>query len=193
MFGKAISIFVVATAAISLAQPRIGTSASRAIAPLSGKAFEIAWMSQVMQYSQTAILMINDIVKYGKEPQIANAVKQSTGIMLQDGMQMLVWIKSWYDSKPNFAQMRLVAQDMAELVKITTGRTVAGRDVNMNSNPDRKFLEGMILHHQVVINSAKFALKKVVHSELKILTQRIISSQNQEINQFKAWLKDVAP
>jgi uncharacterized protein (DUF305 family) len=60
----------------------------------------------------------------------------------------------------------------------------------MNSQqPDRRFIEMMIPHHQGAVDMAKLALSKAKHPEIKKLAESIIKDQNQEIAQMKAWYK----
>lgn len=54
---------------------------------------------------------------------------------------------------------------------------------------DQHFIIMMIPHHQGAIDMANLALIKAKHPELKKLSEAIISSQTQEIQQMKDWYK----
>ncbi len=54
---------------------------------------------------------------------------------------------------------------------------------------DQMFIAGMIPHHQSAIDMAKMARKRAEHTEIKQLTQDIISAQQREIDQMKQWRK----
>ena len=70
-------------------------------------------------------------------------------------------------------------------MKSMTDESMSG----MAMSTDRSFLEGMIPHHQSVVDMAKLALSKAVKTELKKFAQDVISDQSKEINQFQVWLK----
>jgi uncharacterized protein (DUF305 family) len=57
-------------------------------------------------------------------------------------------------------------------------------------NMERHFIEKMIPHHQDAIDMAKLALEKSKKSEIKKLSQDIISSQSAEIETMKKWYKE---
>ena len=52
---------------------------------------------------------------------------------------------------------------------------------------DRMFLADMMAHHQGAIDMANLALTQAKHPELKTMAQDIISAQNKEITDMKAW------
>lgn len=54
---------------------------------------------------------------------------------------------------------------------------------------DRSFIDMMIPHHEQAIDEAKRALAQAQHQELKELAKRIVSTQEQEIDQMKYWRK----
>jgi uncharacterized protein (DUF305 family) len=54
---------------------------------------------------------------------------------------------------------------------------------------DLRFIEMMIPHHEGAIAMAQDALKDSQHPEVKEMAQKIIDSQQKEIEQLKAWRK----
>jgi uncharacterized protein (DUF305 family) len=54
---------------------------------------------------------------------------------------------------------------------------------------DKAFLSEMIMHHEGAVGMAQAALTNANHQEIKDLANAIISAQNQEISQMKAWQK----
>ena len=100
---------------------------------------------------------------------------------------MTGWLKSWYNTKPNAAQMKLMVTDMQPMVDASQGK-MPGHDMAMG-NPDKNFLENMIPHHQSAVDMAKLALKKALRPELKKFAQGVINVQSKEIAQYQTWLK----
>jgi uncharacterized protein (DUF305 family) len=54
---------------------------------------------------------------------------------------------------------------------------------------DQEFLAEMIVHHQGAVQMAQLALTNAKHQEIKDLAQGIISAQDKEIAEMKAWQK----
>jgi uncharacterized protein (DUF305 family) len=52
---------------------------------------------------------------------------------------------------------------------------------------DKVFLASMIAHHQGAVQMAQMALTNAKHQEIKGLATNIVSAQNSEISQMKAW------
>lgn len=55
---------------------------------------------------------------------------------------------------------------------------------------DKAFLEMMIDHHQGAVDMAQETLKNAKHQELKTMANDIITAQEKEISQMKAWQKE---
>jgi uncharacterized protein (DUF305 family) len=54
---------------------------------------------------------------------------------------------------------------------------------------DKAFLAEMIMHHEGAVGMAQSALTNAKHQEIKDLANAIISAQNKEIGEMKAWQK----
>jgi uncharacterized protein (DUF305 family) len=54
---------------------------------------------------------------------------------------------------------------------------------------DQSFITEMIMHHQGAVEMAQLALTNAKHQEIKTLANAIISAQNKEIADMKAWQK----
>lgn len=54
---------------------------------------------------------------------------------------------------------------------------------------DKAFLSEMVMHHEGAVDMAEEALKNAKHQEIKTLSNAIISAQNKEIADMKAWYK----
>ncbi len=68
-------------------------------------------------------------------------------------------------------------------------RTQAGSPMMNGSVIDAHFIEQMIPHHEDAITMAKLATEKAQKPEVKKLANDIITAQNAEIEQMKAWYK----
>jgi uncharacterized protein (DUF305 family) len=153
----------------------------------TGKTFDMYWMSQMIAHHNIAVDMANFVLKNGKDAKVKEAAKSIVQTQSLEVKQMTGWLKSWYGSKPNAAQMKLMVTDMQPMVDASQGK-MAGHDMAMG-DPDKNFLENMIPHHQSAVDMAKLALKKALRPELKKFAQGVIDVQSKEITQYKTWLK----
>lgn len=63
----------------------------------------------------------------------------------------------------------------------------AGMDITYTGDSDHDFVAGMIAHHQGAIDMARVELRYGKDRTLKKLARRIISAQEKEIRQMRAW------
>lgn len=56
-----------------------------------------------------------------------------------------------------------------------------------DSSYDARFIDMMIPHHEGAVMMAQDALNKSTHPEMRKMAEAIIASQQQEIEQMKAW------
>jgi uncharacterized protein (DUF305 family) len=158
-----------------------------ALEKATGRTFDIYWMSQMIAHHNIAVDMANFVLKNGKGAKVKQAAQSIVQTQSLEVKLMTVWLKSWYSTKPDAAQMKLMLVDMQPMVDASQGK-MAGHDMPMG-DPDKNFLENMIPHHQSAVDMAKLALKKAARPELKKFAQGVIDVQSKEITQYKTWLK----
>lgn len=164
----------------------MGTQAMTALEKLTGKKFDIAWMSQMIAHHKGALEMAEQCVKACNEPNVKKAAQTIIGAQSKEIKQMTGWLKTWYAATPDKTQMALMKSDMKSMMDSSMGgmQPMAGM-----THADKAFLEGMIPHHQSAVDMAKLALTKAAKPELKKFAQQVITDQSKEIKQFQAWLK----
>ncbi len=80
----------------------------------------------------------------------------------------------------------------------TPGVAISGQGVFMSmadsSEPyDLRFIDEMIMHHQGAIMSAQMMITSSTHPQLRSLGQRIVATQQQQIDQMETWRKQWYP
>jgi uncharacterized protein (DUF305 family) len=130
--------------------------------------------------------MSQNVVKHSKKDFVIKAAKSIIAAQTTEIKQMTGWLKAWYNTVPDKAQMKLMREDMKPMLEMSKP-AMPGMD--MGDDTDKLFLEGMIGHHQSAVDMGKLALKKAARLELKKFAQKVIADQTKEITQYKAWLK----
>ncbi|NMF62581.1 hypothetical protein DP113_33445 (plasmid) [Brasilonema octagenarum UFV-E1] len=70
------------------------------------------------------------------------------------------------------------------------GLTFALTPTEPASRFDVRFLQETIGHHQMAVDMAQLSVEKAINSDLRDLSQNIITTQTQEIEIMQSWLKD---
>lgn len=162
----------------------MGSASMMALEKASGKTFDVYWMSQMIEHHRGALEMARSILKNGRDARVRNAAQQILEDQSREIKQLEGWLKSWYDTAPDRAQMNLMRADMQPMMEGMTHQMEG-----MSQNPDRRFLEAMIPHHQSAVDMARVALKKATRAALRKFAQDVIDLQSREITQYKSWLK----
>lgn len=87
----------------------------------------------------------------------------------------------------NTSLRRLAALTLAALATLTA---CAGPAAPKATEFDRQFIDMMVPHHQSAVEMAKLALTRTSRPELRTFAQSVISAQEGEIAQLRAWRKE---
>jgi uncharacterized protein (DUF305 family) len=165
----------------------MGDSGAKALAKLNGKAYDIAWMSQMIEHHRGAVEMSQMCVKTCSDKDVKMAAQKIINAQDKEIKQMNTWLKSWYNTKADPKQMALMKADMKPMMDSSMAgmKPMAG----MAHQTDRSFLEGMIPHHEHAVAMGKDAAKRALRPELRKFGQNVVNDQSKEIKQFQGWLK----
>jgi uncharacterized protein (DUF305 family) len=165
----------------------MGDSSTKSLAKLSGKSYDVAWLSQMIEHHRGAVDMSKLCVKSCVDKDVKAAAQKIINAQDKEIQLMNTWLKSWYNAKPDPKQMALMKADMKPMMDASTSgmKPMDG----MTSQADRSFLEGMIPHHEHAVAMGKDAVKRALRPELKKFGQNVMNDQSKEIKQYQAWLK----
>jgi uncharacterized protein (DUF305 family) len=165
----------------------MGDSGAKALAKLSGKSYDIAWLSQMIEHHRGAVEMSQLCVKNCLDKDVKAAAQKIINAQDKEILQMKSWLKNWYKTTPDPKQMALMKADMKPMMDASMGsmQPMSGHVMAI----DRSFLEGMILHHQHAVAMGKDASKRALRPELKKFGQAVVNDQSKEIKQYEGWLK----
>ena len=151
----------------------------RRLEETTGKEFEIAFMSEMIEHHAGALEMANMAAPKARRAEVKKAAQKLAASQQQEIAQMTSWLQAWYQQKPDPELRGLMKTDMAPMM--AAFREACQRDC------DTAFLTHMRHHHQMAIDMAQMALEKSVHLQLRELARKMVSDQAREVAQFAAW------
>jgi uncharacterized protein (DUF305 family) len=95
---------------------------------------------------------------------------------------MKAWRDQWYAGKSAAMNMK-----MPGMMGSMKGRSMAKLAASKGKEFDSMFLSMMIKHHAGAVKMAKSAETKAQHSEIKDMSKKMVSAQEDEIAQMKKW------
>ncbi len=158
-----------------------GRMALAELQKLSGKAFDIAFMSLMIGHHQGALEMAQAYLQTGKDPRVRRAAQEILKVQQGEILQLKRWLKAWYGLSPDPRYREIMRADMGPMMAALMGGKAP--------SPERAFLEGMIPHHQDAVAMAQLCLRRTNKKELREFCQGIIAQQSREIDEFRAWLR----
>ncbi|MPY66395.1 DUF305 domain-containing protein [Deinococcus sp. SDU3-2] len=146
------------------------------LAPLSGKAFDRAYLSMMIGHHQGAVEMARAVQGRVKDAQVktwvANVIRDQTGEI----RDMTAWLKP------------LGGLDIKMRGMMATGMKGMITPLKTAKEPDRAFVQGMLPHHASALDMANLALQKSSDARVLKLSRDIIKAQADEMYAFKLWL-----
>ncbi len=151
--------------------------------------YDLRFIDGMTVHHQGAINMAKEVLAKSKRPEMK---KLATNIIVAQNReinQMKEWRKTWYakaDSTPmayhpQMGHMMAMTPEQMQSMMMTMDLGAA------DAQFDLRFLNAMIPHHEGALVMAEDALKKSKRPEMKKLSQEILTSQKQEIQQMKEW------
>ncbi|MEP6776664.1 MAG: DUF305 domain-containing protein, partial [Chloroflexota bacterium] len=146
----------------------------------SGKDFEVAFLSEMIQHHQSALDMAKLVPDRAAHQEIKDVAQQIIAAQTKEISDMTGWLQQWYGVAPTADIMHdMPGMSMSDMMAL---QGLKGDDF------DKHFLNMMRMHHQGAVAMAQLVPDRATHRELKTLGQNIITSQSAEIKQFEGWL-----
>ncbi len=159
-----------------------------ALEKLEGRAFDIAFMSQMLEHHAILEQIGQTVYAEVKRPIVQDLSWDITVQSRTESKSLLQWLRTWFDTTPDQNQMLLTRKDLSETLKYATGRVVAGHDMNMSGDADQVFVRGLITLNLHAMTMAKLVATKSTKSELKAFAQQMITQASQQNKQVESWL-----
>ncbi len=151
--------------------------------------YDLRFIDAMTPHHQGAVEMAKEAQQKSKRPEIKQLADNIIKAQNKEIEQMKQWRKAWYPKagdKPMayHAQMGHMMEMSPEQMKsMMMSNDLGAADADF----DKRFIDAMTPHHEGALTMAKDALSKSKHSEIKLLAQDILTSQQKEIGQMKQW------
>ena len=155
---------------------KMGMSGMIALKRLSGRAFDSAFLSQMMEHHQGALDMTRDALPTLKNARVKKHARNIIADQKKEIAEMRALLQRDFKTRPSQAQRNLMKHDMHAMMA-------------MKMTGDRAFLQMMIPHHQGANDMSRLALAKSKNPKVRSLAQRILKAQTAEIADFQRLLK----
>ncbi|MEG4209326.1 DUF305 domain-containing protein [Microcoleus sp. S13_B4] len=151
--------------------------------------YDLRFIDGMTVHHQGAVKMAQDVLKQSKRPEMKKLATDIIAAQNREINQMKEWRKTWYpkaSSTPmayHAAMGHMMAMTPEQMQSMMMSMDLGAADDQF----DLRFINAMIPHHKGALVMAEDALKKSKRPEMKKLSQEILTSQKQEIEQMKQW------
>lgn len=144
----------------------------------SDQAFDLQFIDQMTTHHQGAVVSAANMISESRRPKLRELADEIVTEQTAQIRQMRTWRKQWYPQAPNtFGGMPDQPLDGMGNMMGSSG-----------TQRDEMFLQMMIPHHQLAIDTARKALTRAEHRKLKELSHDIIADQSDEIRRMQRYL-----
>jgi uncharacterized protein (DUF305 family) len=153
--------------------------------------YDLRFIDGMTFHHQGAVNMAKEVLNKSKRPEMKKLANNIIAAQNREINLMKEWRKTWY-SKASSTPMayhaqrnKMMAMTPEQMQNMMMSMDLGAADAQF----DLRFLNAMIPHHEGALVMAEDALKKSKRPEMKKLSQEILASQKQEIEQMKQWRK----
>lgn len=149
------------------------------------------FIEQMIPHHEDAITMANSAIKKSKKPEIKTLAQNILKSQGDEIAQMTQWYGEWFgEAVPSGTTQMGTHGMMGSGSSMHMGLLGNETDIlSLDSAPDfdKEFIRQMIPHHQMAVMMATMLENSTDKSEMKQLAKNIITAQNKEIADMRAW------
>ena len=151
--------------------------------------YDLRFIDAMIPHHQGAVEMAQQALQKSKRPEIKKLAQEIIAAQNQEISALKQWRKQWYAKYGDTpmawsSQMNhMMPMDSATMQGMMMSGDLGADDADF----DLRFINAMIPHHEGAVVMAESALVNSERSEIKQLSQDILSSQKAEIEQMKQW------
>jgi uncharacterized protein (DUF305 family) len=147
------------------------------------------FIEQMIPHHEGAIEMAQLALEKAKRPETKTLAHGIIAAQQKEITDMKAWYKQWYGTDvPILGQHmmngHMMGGSMTHMDSMSGDMEALKRAIDF----DLEFVKQMIPHHEMAVMMAQMLQGSTNRSEMKILAQNIITSQNQEIEMMRGWV-----
>lgn len=138
---------------------------------------EAAFLDLMIPHHEEAVRTAQEIQERSEREEMRSLATSIIEGQTREIEQMETWLREWHEGAERTSEYRGMMPDLEGLPP---------------DELDRVFLEGMSMHHMMAIRMAQHLQMgdRIEHEEVANLTDAIIESQSEEVEQMSQWLAD---
>lgn len=144
--------------------------------------YDLQFLDTMAMHHQSAVDMAKLVDDRAEQPELKAMAKKMISDQQGEISQMKAWRDQWYAGKSAAMNMK-----MPGMMGSMKGMSMAKLAASKGKEFDSMFLSMMIKHHAGAVKMAKSAETKAQHSEIKDMSKKMVSAQEDEIAQMKKW------
>jgi uncharacterized protein (DUF305 family) len=145
---------------------------------------DIDFANMMVMHHQAAIDMSEEEIAKGNDSRIKTMAQNIITAQKVEIAQLQQFVKNY-----RMPETKMEKGEMQHEMKATM-KTMMDNMMNMKmtGNTDKDFVMMMIPHHESAVAMAEAEISKGKESTLRKMAQKMVTDQNREIKEFKAWL-----
>jgi uncharacterized protein (DUF305 family) len=152
---------------------------------------DLRFIDAMTPHHQGAVVMAKEAQQKSQRPEIQKLAAAIIQAQNQEIAQMRQWRQAWYPKASGTAMVydtqmgHMIPMSSEQMKGMMMSQDLGTADPKF----DLRFIDAMIPHHEGAVTMAKDVLGKTKRPEIKQMGKEIVTSQQAEIEQMKAWRK----
>lgn len=147
------------------------------------------FIEQMIPHHEGAIEMAQLALTKAKRPEVKSLAQGIIEAQQKEITDMKAWYKNWFGTDvPVIGQHMMGGQMMSGSMMHMNSMSGDMEELQNAKDFDLEFVRQMIPHHEMAVMMAQMLQGSTNRSEMKMLAQNIITSQNQEIEMMRGWI-----
>ena len=145
----------------------MGMKGMETLRNLSGRSFDIAFLSQMIEHHRGGVEMAREELATGERSDVKAIARKIVSGQTREIQAMVNLLEKTYKTQPSEKQMNLLKEDSKSMMA-------------MKITNDTLFLDMMTQHHQHAIEMSGLALQKAQGTQVKKLAHKFLTDQKKD-------------
>ncbi len=159
-----------------------------AAVPITGLQFDQAYIDMMVPLNQGFVQMGQIASQRAQHPELKALANQIVSERQAEITQLQNWKKQWFgdSNTPSLNQVPMIQGEGLNL-RLLDLQAVITQVKNAPEPFDRAFIDAIVPQYQAGIAAANLAQSTGSHAELKTLAQKMVTEEQNELNELNAW------